>query len=220
MTQTFEIKDAEKQVFRLATLEDGIWEIYLGIFFLLMSAYELTREILGPVWNAILFLGLSLLLAFTAVAAKKGIIQPRTGLVKFGPRTQKKIKTANLIVLALVVATLTLMILGANALIQDPVWKQLPQWISDYSIDLLFAGITIGIFSLAAYSTGVARFYLHGFLLGVGNFATTVLRAYQGIKFGWPLALAGLMIAGIGTFVLARFLKKHSLPKEEIHDGR
>ena len=40
MTQTLDIDNAEKQVFRLAIFEDGIWEIYLGIILYLMSFYS------------------------------------------------------------------------------------------------------------------------------------------------------------------------------------
>ena len=220
MTQTLDIKNAEKQAFRLATFEDGIWEIYLGSFFTLMSFYPLTRELLGPVFNGVLFLGLSLLLAFLAVIAKKRISQPRTGLVKFGPSTKKKIKTANLITIGLVLATFVLMILGTYSLLNEPTWERLPQWFSDFDIDLIFALIIVGIFCLIAYYTGITRFYLHGLLLGVGNFATTVLHSYSDVQFGWPIAIAGLIIAAIGIVVLVKFIRDYPLPSVEVADGR
>ena len=62
MNQTLDIQNAEKQVLRLASLEDGIWEIYLGLFFILMSFYSITREILGPLLNAVFVIGMLLLL--------------------------------------------------------------------------------------------------------------------------------------------------------------
>lgn len=105
MTQTLDMNDAEKQVFRLAAFEDGIWEIYLGLFFTMMSFFPVTRELLGPALNAVLILGVTILLAATALIAKKRIILPRTGLVKFGPKTKKKVKAANIITLGLVFAT-------------------------------------------------------------------------------------------------------------------
>ena len=216
MTQIFDMKNAEKQVLRLATFEDGIWEIYLGIFFTLMSFYDLTRELLGPVLNGMLFLGLLLLLAFLAVIAKKRISQPRTGLVKFGPGIKKKIKAANLITIGLVLATFALMILGTYSLLNEPTWERLPQWFSDFDVDLIFALIIVGIFCLIAYSTGIARFYLHGLLLGIGNFATTVLKSYYDVQFGWPLALAGLSVAGIGILALFKFTREYPLPAEEV----
>jgi len=220
MAQTLNLKNAEKQVFRLTVFEDGIWEIYLGLCFILMSFFSLTRELLGPALNAVLILGFLLLSAVFALIAKKHISQPRTGLVKFAPQTKKKIRMANIITLALVLATFVLLILGASSMIQEPTWEQFPQWFIDYDIDLVFALVMIGFFCLIAYYTGVARFYFHGVLLGIGNFATTVLRAYNDIQFGWPTALAGLIIAATGAFVLMKFLRQHPLPIEEIPDGR
>jgi hypothetical protein len=213
------MKNAEKQVLRLATFEDGIWEIYFGVFFTLMSFYDLTRELLGPVFNGVLFLGLPLLLAFLAVIAKKRISQPRIGLVKFGPSTKKKIKAANLITIGLVLATFVLMILGTYSLLNEPTWERLPQWFSDFDVDLIFALIIVGIFCLIAYFTGIARFYLHGLLLGIGNFATTVLKGYYDVQFGWPLALTALIIAGIGILALFKFIREYPLPAEEVVNG-
>jgi hypothetical protein len=57
-------------------------------------------------------------------------------------------------------------------------------------------------------------------LLGAGNFAATVLLVYNDIQFGWPTALAGLVIAAIGASVLMKFLQQHPLPAEEGLDGQ
>ena len=219
MNQTLDIKNAEKQVLRLASLEDGIWEIYLGLFFILMSFYSLTRQILGPLLNAIFIMGMLLLLVGLAWIAKKRITQPRIGLVKLGTHTKKKIKAAHIITWALVLATFSLLILSANSIIREPTWTQLPQWFSDFDVDLIFALITIGIFCLIGYFTGVARFYLYGVLLGVGNFATTVLLVYHDLLFGWPIAMAGSIIALMGASVLMKFLQAHPQTGEEVANG-
>jgi len=216
MTQSLDIKNAEKQAFRLATFEDGIWEIYLGSFFFLMSFYNLTRELLGPALNGVLILGLLLLMAVLGLIAKKYVTQPRAGLVKFSARTKKQIKFANIFTIGLVLVTFALMILGAYSVFTEPSWESLPQWFSDFDVDLIFALIIVGVFSLIGYYTGIARFYLHGVLLGAGNFFTTVLLVYDAVQFGWPLALAGLIIAIIGVVVLAKFLQDHPIPDVEV----
>jgi hypothetical protein len=220
MNQTLDIQNAEKQVLRLASLEDGIWEIYLGLFFIVMSFYSITRQLLGPLLNAIFVVGMLLLLVGLAWIAKKRITQPRIGAVKLGPQSKKKIKAAHMITWALVLATFALLILSVNSIIREPTWEQLPQWFSDFDVDLIFALITIAIFCLIGYFTGVARFYLYGVLLGIGNFATTVLLIYHDLLFGWPIALAGLMVALMGAAVLVRFLQTHPLPSEEVANGR
>jgi hypothetical protein len=219
MNQTLDINNAEKQVLRLASLEDGIWEIYLGVFFILMSFYSITREILGPLLNAIFVLGMLLLLVGLAWIAKKRITQPRIGIVKLGAQSKKKIKAAHIITWGLVLATFALLILSANSLFLEPTWEQFPQWFSDFDVDLIFALITIGIFCLIGYFTGAARFYLYGVLLGVGNFATTVLKVYHDIQFGWPIALAGSIIALMGAAVLLKFLQTHPQTGEEAGNG-
>ena len=220
MNQTFDIQNAEKHVLRLATFEDGIWEIYLGLFFILMSFYSITRQILGPLLNAVFVLGMLLLLVGLAWIAKKQITQPRIGTVKLGTQSKKKIKAAHLITWALVLATFALLILSANSIIREPTWEQMPQWFSDFDVDLIFALITIGIFCLIGYYSGAARFYLYGVLLGAGNFATTILLAYHDLLFGWPIALAGLIIALMGAVVLMKFLQAHPRTSEEVANGR
>jgi hypothetical protein len=220
MNQTLDLKNAEKQVMRLASLEDGIWEIYLGLFFTLMSFYSITRQLLGPLLNAVFVLGMLFLLVGLAWIAKQRIIQPRIGTVKLGIQSKKKIKAAHLITWTIVLATLILLILSANSIIREPTWEGLPQWFSDFDIDLIFALIMIGIFCLIGYFTGVARFCLYGVLLGVSNFATTVLRAYHDLLFGWPVALAGLIITLMGVYVLIKFLLSYPSPNAEAPNGR
>jgi hypothetical protein len=217
MAKKLGLKDAEKQVFRLATFEDGIWEICLGLFFSLMSIYSLTRSILGPAVNAIFILGVFLILVGLVLLAKKNFTLPRMGVVRFGVGTKKVIRTAHIITWALVIATLATMILSAKQWLNEPTWKALPQWVSDFDVDLIFALVIIAIFSLAAYAIGLPRFYLYGVLLGVSNFISTVLTVYEEVLFQWPVALAGGIITVIGIMNLMKFARQHPLPRETHH---
>jgi hypothetical protein len=219
MSHTLNPKTAEKQVFRLATLDDGIWEIWLGLFFALMSLFPLTRRALGPLWNAGLVLGVILLLLGLAWFLKQRLILPRTGMVKFGPDTKKKLKNAHIITWGLVLATFAVLILSANRLLPQPTWENLPRWFTDFNIDLVFSLVIVAFFFMIAYAMSLPRFYLHGLLLGVGNFATTVLLVYKDTQFGWPVAVAGGIIAVIGVFVLFRFLQSYPLPEMEVSNA-
>ena len=147
MKQTNSVGNAEKQVFKMATFEDGIWEIYLGTFTALMGSYSLTRRALGPWFNALLMIGAALLLVGLGWLIKKNLTEPRIGLVHFGGRTKRVIKRANAITILLVVGTLILMVLGARSLVKDPAWSVLPAWLGDFDIDLVFALVIIAIFS-------------------------------------------------------------------------
>jgi hypothetical protein len=219
MSQTNTIKDAERQVFQLATFEDGFWEIYLGLFFALMSIYSLTRRLLGPVINAVCFLGAALVLVGLVWLVKRAFTLPRIGVVRFGSGTKRAIKTTHLITWALVIATFAIMILSAGHLLNEPTWKALPQWVSDFDVDMVFALVIIATFSLAAYTMGLPRFYLYGFLLGVSNFTSTVLHVYEGVLFQWPVALAAGIIIASGIMVLLKFRRKYPLPREAQNDG-
>jgi len=216
MTQTNSVNNAEKQVFKLATFEDGIWEIYLGLFNLLMGAYSLTRKALGPGFNALMVVGAILLLVGLGWLVKKNLVEPRIGLVQFGGRTRRVIKRANAVTVLLVVGTLILWVLAAGGLVKGAAWSVLPAWLGDFDIDLVFALIIIGIFSWVAYTLGLPRFFLHGFLMGAGNFASTVLKVNRGILFAWPTFLAGVIIAVIGLLVLAKFIRKYPLTADPV----
>ncbi len=213
-SQKISVNTAEKQVFRLATFEDGIWEIFLGCTFIIMSFYSLTRSLLGPAINVILILGVLFSLVGLGWLVKKLIILPRVGLVRFGKKTVKKIRSANLITWGLVIMTFALLILGSNKIIQEPTWAKLPQWLSDFDVDLVFALIIIAFFSGIAYSMDVPRFYIYGVTLGVANFISTVMLVYNDVLFQWPNALAGFGIMLVGIYVLIRFLQGHPIPEE------
>jgi hypothetical protein len=219
MSQTLHPKDAEKQVFRLATLDDGIWEIYLGLFFTLMSLYPLTRKLLGPAWNIVLVTGVLLALVGFVWLLKRSLTLPRTGVVKFNQGTKSKIRIANIITWVLVLGTFAVMILSANRILNEPTWKKLPKWFTDFDVDLVFALLIFACFAVIASAMSLPRFYLHGLLLGISNFAATVLLVYNDVKFQWPVAIAGSIIAIIGAFELVRFLQKYPVPEMETVNG-
>jgi hypothetical protein len=119
MTQINTEQEAEKQVFRMATFEDGIFEITLGLFFALMSIYPLTRGILGPSVNAVLVSGVILILFGTGWLVKKSVTLPRIGIVRFGQVTKKKIKTAHIITWVLVIATFSIIVLASKQMLPE-----------------------------------------------------------------------------------------------------
>jgi hypothetical protein len=219
MSQTNTIKDAEKQVFQLATFEDGLWEIYLGLFFALMSIYSLTRGLLGPVVNAVTFIGAALVLVGLVWLVKRSFTLPRIGVVRFGSGTKRAIKTAHLIAWTLVITTFAIMILSAGHLLNEPTWEALPQWVSDFDVDMVFALVIIATFSLAAYTMGLTRFYLYGVILGISNFTSTVLHVNEGVLFQWPVAVAAGIIIASGIMVLLKFRRKYPLPMEAQDGG-
>ena len=106
------------------------------------------------------------------------------------------------------------MIMGSKTILQEPVWQKLPQWVSDFDVDLVFALIIIAFFGAIAYSMDVPRFYVHGTLIGVANFISAVLQVYYWVLYQWPMALAGFWIMAAGIYILLKFLKEYPIPKE------
>jgi len=215
MSQILPISDAERKVYRLANFQDGLWDVYLGLLLIVLSVYPLTRSLLGPIWNLVLILGLVLVLVFLVNRLRLRVVAPRTGLVKLGERTRRKLKGAHYITLALVLFTFVLVIFNARQLFQEPVWNNLPRWVSDFDVDLFFVVVIIAMFSLIAYTMRVPRYYLYGVLMAAGTFISTVLSVYRGMEYQYPMLIAGITIMLVGLFVFARFMKAHPVLQEE-----
>jgi hypothetical protein len=215
MSQMLKINHAERRVYRIANFQDGLWDIYLGLILIVMSIDPLTRSLLGPIWNLVLILALTLGLLLVVNRLRQRLVAPRIGLVKLGERTLRKLNTAHMITLTLVLATLVLWIFSARNWLQEPIWDNLPRWVSDFDVDLLFMIVTIVFFSVIAYSMRVPRYYLHGVLMGVGNFISTVMLVYHGVTFQYPMLIAGMVILLVGSFVLSRFIKTYPSSQED-----
>jgi hypothetical protein len=215
MSSQMDLKDAEQRVFKLATFQDGLWDIFLGSCLILMSIFSLTRGILGPKLNLLVIVLTLLVLVILVGVTKRRLTFPRTGLVRFGPETRKRIKAFQIITWVLVAATFALLILGKLGLINEPVWRRLPNWVSDLDVDIFFALIIVGLFAVIAHSYGIARLYLYGWLMGIGMLVSTALFLYQGSQFQYPLAIAGVIVLTIGVVVLVRFLRDYPLPSQE-----
>jgi hypothetical protein len=180
-----------------------------------MSFYPVLRSALGPVLN-LLLLGCVLAILLVGVfAAKKYIVVPRVGLVKFGSKQKQKIKTLHVITFIMVLATFVFAILLVTKVIIEPDWGAAPDWIRDFDVDILFTAIVIGFFSLIAYAFGVPRLHLYGWLYGLGNLIATILEVYEGFTFLFPLAISGGIILLIGVAFFIRFLRDYSIPTEE-----
>jgi len=56
MEQPLTPREAQRRTVRLVNYEDGLWDILLGLIFLALSLYPITRRLLGPELNLGLFL--------------------------------------------------------------------------------------------------------------------------------------------------------------------
>ena len=63
--------------------------------------------------------------------------------------------------------------------------------------------------SVRGYRFGVVRLFLCGWLIGLGNLASTALALYLGTPFNLPLAVASVIILLTGVALLTRFLRRY-----------
>jgi hypothetical protein len=215
MSPQLNLKDAERQVLRLATFQDGLWDLFLGVFLLMMSLYDVTRNLLGPALNLVLVLLVIFVTVFIVWWAKIRFIIPRTGLVRFSPSAKKQIRSIRVLTWVLFIITFAILVLGRLGLFVEPTWRGLPAWASEFDIDAMFALAAVALFALAANNFGTPRLYLYGWLLGLSMLASAVILVYQETQFQYPFAIAGLIIVTIGGFVLNRFLRQYPIPTEE-----
>lgn len=213
MTGQMSSHEARRRVVQLGTFEDGLWDILLGKVFILLGIYPLTRNLLGPVLNLILFCGVLLLLIVLVSYARRIFSVPRIGLMKLRSGPLTTIARITLLVVTVVLVLATLFMTGT---VEQPVLSGTPAWLSRLSGDIFFAALIIGIFTLFAHFTGIPRLHLYGWLVGLGNLASAALMLYAGHTFNLPLALAGLIIVSIGVSLFLRFARRYPIAAQEL----
>jgi len=212
MSAQLDLKALEKKVFK-SNFEDGLWDVYLGMLLLQisLSSFLYTLDI-GPLW-ILLILVLFVGLVFAAFwAAKKHIIMPRMGLVRFSDeRKQKKKKLSLILSLSVLFGvlvfglTLGLYWLAANDITSD--WVQYG-WVIPFGLFLVNAVV---VFSLIAYYYDFPRAYLYGWFYGLAFPLNIALDELFGIRFPFFSLLFSTIMVGIGLVLFIRFMQTHPL---------
>lgn len=220
MSTSIGIGNAQKRIVQLTNYEDGLWDILLGLVMLLLSIYPITRELLGPELNLVLFLVALAILVAGQYAARRYISTPRLGYAKY--RRTPAIKLIVAVTAGLVLLTLGVVI----ATLLSPGWiPQSPSsssasWISDLTVEIAVMFAMVGLFSLLGYIFGVTRLFVYGWLLGGAFVLSAALSIYQGWTFNLPLAIASGIIIVVGIVLLMRFIRKYPVAIEENDDGQ
>lgn len=207
MSEKLSLKAAERKAFTMA-FDDGLWDIFLGCFFLQFVIAPFLSERLGDFWSSFIFLPFWGLVYLAIWLIRKYIVKPRIGTVKFGPTRTAKLKKFTLVML--LVNTLVL-ILGVIALFSFGVVSG--------QIYPVILGLTLLIaFSLAAYFLDFPRLYIYGLLLTLSPLVGEWLFTHgYASHHGWPItfgATCGIMIL-TGVIIFIRFLRKNPVPMME-----
>ncbi len=199
MRKDNELQTIQRKVY-LTFFEDGVWDIFLGLFVLGWGLSILTE---GTSLPAILFIVL-----YSAVwGIKKWLTYPRAGYVKFSSSSRGMIKGRfiGILTLVLLLGVVMALLWGIGAR---------PRWLVEYS-PLVFNGMLAAVVCLAAYWARVNRFYLYAALVFLG----APLRVWLGVKWELGFFGAGGIIALIGLAFLIGFLRKYPKVAQEDQDA-
>jgi len=200
MNANYDLKQTEKASFKLAAYGDGTTDLSMGLIFLLLGLFPLTRELLGPSWNVLFFLVVLSLVVVTQGWVSKMLGPSRIGIVKFGPRVKNRMRVS-----LLITVTLAIVMIAAWVLAVRGWFPGTPDWLGQYGFEILVSLIVLLIMWGIAYSLGLRRYYLYGILLAAGFPIQAATSVYEGL----PWLVAGGIILVIGAFLLIRFLKQY-----------
>ncbi len=208
MLQPISLKEAERKVFR-TIYNDGLWDIFLGCFFLMFAIAPYLSPSLGDFWSSVVFLPFwgGVYLAIRLI--RKHVVTPRIGVVKFGHARKKKL--AKFTVVMLVVNFLALILGLVAAMNFGEVSGQI------YSI--ILGMILLTGFSIAAYFLDFGRLYIYGLLVGLSPLAgewlwAQGLASHHGFPITFGISSSIMILVGLAIFV--RLLNDNPVPKEEI----
>jgi hypothetical protein len=212
MSQSISLRDAERKVFHTA-VNDGLWDIFLGCFFLMFAITPFLSERLGDFWSSVIFLPFWGLVYLAIRFVRKHVITPRLGSVKFGASRNAILMRFNLVML---VVNLLALVLG---LVAASLTSRIPGQATSIALGL----VLLAAFSFAAYFLGIGRLYIYALLLGlappIGEWLwVNHLTSHHGypVTFG---VISGIMIL-TGIMLLLRLLRSYQAARDEFQaDG-
>jgi hypothetical protein len=204
MSQQVSLKGAERKVFSTA-INDGLWDILLGCFFLMLAIGPLLSTSLGDFGASVVFLPFWLLAFLIVRWLRKHVVAPRVGVVKFGQARKTRLRKFTVVMLVINVIAF---ILGLVATIT---FGRVAGQIYTTTFGLI---LLIG-FSVAAYFLDFGRLYFYGLLVGLSFLVGEWLwaRGYAS-HHGFPItfgATSGMMIL-VGLVVFVRLLRTNPVP--------
>lgn len=208
MSHQISLKEAERKVFR-ATYNDGLWDIFLGCYFLIFAIAPFLSPSLGDFWSTVVFIPFWGLVYLVIWLLRKYVVTPRVGSVKLGrPRKTRLVKFTVVMLIVNVIA----FILGLIAAMS---FGRIPGQMFTIILGLI---LMIG-FSIAAYFLDFNRLYIYGLLVGLSPLIGEWLWS-QGYAahHGFPVTFgttAGIMIL-VGLVVFVRLLRDNPVPIEGI----
>jgi hypothetical protein len=212
MSKITDFNQIQRRTNQLMNFEDGFWDLLLGCIFMMLAIYPVTRELLGPVWNLVLFLSVLALLVAAELLLRRYVSGPRIGYAQ--PRRSPKLRLVLVFTVLMVLITfgLVLVTLLSPESVPSPPVEASPG--RSYLVELIALLVIGGLFSALGYLYGVTRLYFYGWMLGLANLASVYMTHNAGWTVLIPLAMAAGVILLIGFVLLVRFLRKYPVRAE------
>ena len=195
MVEDISLKEIQRKVY-MTFFQDGLWDIFLGLFILGWGLAILTDLAYLP---GVTFIGLY----FAIWGVKKRLTYPRIGYARFSATSRRRVTTRFIIlgVAVLLVGVMVAVLWGIRAR---------PQWLADY-FPLIFNGILAAIVCFIGYWARAKRFYGYAVLIFLG----AVFHLWLGARWEFGFIGAGGIILLIGLGVLIIFLRRYPKMAEE-----
>jgi hypothetical protein len=208
MSQKISLKEAERKAF-ISAYNDGLWDIFLGCFFLTFIIALYLSPILGDFWSSVAqlpFWGLAYLAIWLI---RRYVVTPRIGRVTFGQARKARLRKFALVLLAINVAAFIMGLIAALSFGR----------VSGQVTGIIFGMILLMGFSMAAYFLDFSRLYIYGLLVGlspmVGEWLWTHgYASHHGFPITFGTSAVIMILAGLAVFV--RFLRDNPIPTERI----
>jgi hypothetical protein len=211
MSNISDLNEIQRRTNQLINFEDGFWDLLLGSIFMMLAIYPVTRELLGPEWNLVLFLVVLATLVAAQLLLRRYVSAPRIGYAE--PRRSPKLRLVLVFTILMVLITFGLVLVT----LLSPASASIPVEASPgrgYLVELIVVLVMGGLFSALGYIFGVRRLYFYGWMLGLANLASVYMEHNAGWTVLIPLAVAAGIIMLIGLVLLARFLRKYPVRAE------
>lgn len=196
------------------TLKDGLWDVMLGSFFVLLAIQEPLEKRGLEIWvsylPAILAMGLGLPIYYLL---KRKFVVPRMGFVKISLRNNPTRRWLLGLAVALQMITLVIFILAFNGKLGNFISAD-----SAWVIDAFFSVAIFGFFAFMAYTMSTPRLYLYGILLGLSPLMGFILNTDEVVS-NIPAFAAGAVMVLVGLVTFFAFLKKYPPVEQEVDNG-
>lgn len=199
MSSQMSLKEAERRAFR-STFQDGIWDIYLGLVFLMfgIGPFIQVRE----EYDWIVTVGYFSLIVILFIAAKKYITTPRIGRATFSTARKKKVNKVRLVLFLSVILGAVVYFLSADGSVIEGSIAAMPIPILLFTLNIFL------VFGFGAYFLDFTRLYAYGALLGlsfpVGHFLVEIGVLASATR---PFLLSSAIMIVIGIVLFVRFLR-------------